>query len=364
MSMMDAFSSTYKEARAKFLAAAYNAGGNCVEYVEPGKGVHGEPLAMDVVRVGPVDSQHMLMITSGCHGVEGYAGSAAQIMALRDSALIKRLQTKRVALLLVHALNPYGFSYSRRVTAEHVDLNRNIVDFSRALPANADYRDMHPLLLPEMWPPAPDNLRAIELAIKNHGFRRFQEMVTGGQYEFPDGLFYGGNAPTWSHLTFLAVLRRVPLSVRKAAWIDLHTGLGACGVGERIFTGGGSSDAESVARQWWGEITQTENETAVSTKLTGQLGGLVRGELAERLVTSITLEFGTTAPVEVLHALRADAWAYRAETDAKQWRTQAAIAMKDAFLIDSPVWKEGVIEQSMATIEAAVKGLENYPTAA
>jgi hypothetical protein len=156
---------------------------------------------------------------------------------------------------------------------------------------------------------------------------------------------------------FSAVLEKIPLSIDQIAWIDLHTGLGSRGVGECIFTGGGGENALCLARQWWGNVTLTEDESAVSTALTGQLGVLVLKRLGNRLISSITLEFGTCGPLEVLQALRADAWAHSKPEDAVRWKVDSAESMKSAFFIDNLDWKSAVLEQSMAAILGAVNGL-------
>ena len=103
-----------------------------------------------------------------------------------------RWRTARIAVLLVHAVNPHGFSHGRRVNEDNVDLNRNFRDFTAPAPVNAAYADVHPLLLPATWPPPPENEAAIGAYIAAHGERAFQAAVTGGQYAFPDGLFFGG----------------------------------------------------------------------------------------------------------------------------------------------------------------------------
>jgi hypothetical protein len=355
--LKNTFATSYQEARLKFLQATSDLGLQKKEYLEPGFGVQGEVLAMDVAHLGPNNASRMLVLTSGCHGVEGYAGSAAQVMVLLDQELHQRLYQQDVSILLVHAINPYGFSYARRVTADNVDLNRNCVDFGQPLPPNPEYGALHRLLLPPIWPPDPDNMRPLALAIETMGMRRFQDAVTRGQYEHPDGIFFGGRAPTWSQRTLSTVLDGIPQSIDRIAWIDLHTGLGPRGVGERIFTGGGADDAQILARQWWGDITMTEDASAVSSALTGQLGSLFSKQLHSRLLSSITLEFGTCAPLEVLHALRADAWAHSAHGGGAQMRATIAKNMKNAFFIDSQDWKEAVLEQSLVAIHAAVDGL-------
>lgn len=73
----------------------------------------------------------MLALQSATHGVEGFAGSACILDLLRTGAA--RELPPDTALLLVHAINPWGFAWIRRTTAEGVDLNRNFVDFSGPL---------------------------------------------------------------------------------------------------------------------------------------------------------------------------------------------------------------------------------------
>ena len=68
------FSQSYAEARGKFLAAAERAGLDVESHVHPMLGRDRETLAMDVVRDGPADAPALLVISSACHGVEGYCG--------------------------------------------------------------------------------------------------------------------------------------------------------------------------------------------------------------------------------------------------------------------------------------------------
>ena len=82
MNVVDAFSQSYREARDKFLAATEAAGLDLHPHLHPLLGRDGETLAMDVVLDGARDADALLLITSGCHGVEGYCGSGAQIALL------------------------------------------------------------------------------------------------------------------------------------------------------------------------------------------------------------------------------------------------------------------------------------------
>ena len=85
----------------------------------------------------------------------------------------------------MHAVNPHGFSYGRRVNEDNADLNRNFRDFDVPAPVNATYADVHALLLPPVWPPAPEHEAKLGAYIAAHGARAFQEAVTGASTRSP-----------------------------------------------------------------------------------------------------------------------------------------------------------------------------------
>jgi len=246
------FANSYAQARQKFLSAAQATGLTVDSYSHPLKGRDGEVLAMDVVLDGAPDTQALLIISSACHGVEGYCGSGVQIHALQNTPWRAAAKANGIAVLYIHALNPHGFSHVRRVTHENVDINRNFQDFSQALPDNPAYREIQPLLLPEVWPPDGANTAATQHYIAERGMKAFQAAISKGQHEFPEGLFFGGQAPTWSNLTLRKVLQKYGQACKKLAWIDLHTGLGPSGVGERIFACADDAAAYARAKAWWG----------------------------------------------------------------------------------------------------------------
>ena len=144
----------------------------------PLPGRDGETLAMDVALDGSADAERLLIVSSACHGVEGYCGSGVQVFAAHDAEWREHARSAGVAVLYIHALNPHGFSWVRRVTNENVDLNRNFQDFSRPLPQNPAYAELHDLLLPAQWPPTAENEAAIQDYIAKHGLTRFQAAST------------------------------------------------------------------------------------------------------------------------------------------------------------------------------------------
>ena len=249
---LNVFSQNYQQARGQFLEAVESASLTVDSYAHPASGATGEPLFMDVVLHGDPASKSLLILTSACHGVEGFCGSGAQIAALRDPEWMAAVRDSGVAVLIIHALNPHGFSHLRRVTNEGVDLNRNFHSFTDALPSNAAYHQLHPLLIPQQWPPSPTVVQALEDFEAAHPIGAYQSAVTRGQHTHPDGLFYGGTSPTWSNQTLRLVLRKYGRRCDQLGWIDYHTGLGPRGFAERIFASPDDAAAFARAKAWWG----------------------------------------------------------------------------------------------------------------
>lgn len=362
MSAAEAFSRTYAEARAKFLQAAADAGLAVESKPHPRPGLHGEPLAMDVAREGPPDAARLLVVSSGCHGVEGYCGSGVQVDLLRDAAWRQRAAAAGVAVLYIHALNPYGFSHVRRTTHENVDLNRNFHDFAAPLPVNTAYRELHRLLVPAQWPPAPDNEEAIAAWLARHGEKAFQAAVSGGQYEFADGLFYGGRAPSWSNLALREVLRAHGRRAARIAWIDIHTGLGPSGVGERIYAGRDDRADIARARQWWDgggrtPVTSIYDGSSTSAFLTGMMFAAAYEECPQAQYTGMALEYGTVPVLETLQALRAEQW-LNAHPEAPAELAEAIRGqVMAAFYTDTDAWRGQVLAQAREVVGQAVEGL-------
>jgi hypothetical protein len=359
------FSATYAEARQNFLQAARAADAAIEAHFNPNvSGVEGEELATDVARFGEMDAEALLIVISGTHGNEGFCGSGCQTGFIRKGVIDAR--PKSVALLMAHAINPYGFSHIRRVTEDNVDLNRNFRDFSEALPQNPRYAEIHDLLLPSDWDgpgraSADAALRAWRDA--SGGMKAFQAAVAGGQYAYPDGLFFGGRKPTWSNETFRAIVRKHGAGARRVGVIDFHTGLGPAGYGEPLSIVAPGAPAFTRARAWWGgEVTSTADGTSKSPPITGPLIGSVEESLPGAEVTAIGLEYGTIELTGVLDALRGDNWLYARGLKAGV-RMDSTLArdikakVREALYVDTDEWKQRVYARGADFVLKAFRGL-------
>lgn len=366
ISIPNAFSGSYLQARVKFLEAAALAGVAVQSHAHPLKGVSGEDLGVDVARDGPLNAENLLIVSSACHGVEGYCGTGVQTFALHDADWLAKARAAGVAVLYIHALNPYGFSHIRRTTHENVDLNRNFQDFTKPLPANAAYRALHSLILPEQWPPDAANQASVAAFIASQGQAAYQSAITQGQHEFADGLFYGGQSATWSNNTLRGVLRQHTASAKRVAWIDLHTGLGPSGVGERIWAGRNDAAGIARAKAWWGggqdgnaatPITSIYDGTSSSAFLTGLMWHAMYQEAPAAEYTGIAMEYGTLPVFDVLQALRAEHWLNNHPEAPPELAQQIKAQMLAAFYTDTDLWKGQIISQARQAMFQAVDGL-------
>lgn len=353
------FAATYAEARGKFLRAAAARGLSVARHSHPTAfGADGEELSADVAVLGDAGAPAMLLLTSGTHGVEGFCGSGCQVVLLHDDAFVAAVQAARVRVVFLHALNPYGFSHLRRTNEDNVDLNRNFRDFASPPVPYAPYAEIHDLLVPATWPPSPDNEARIADYAARHGEKALQAAMSGGQCEFPDGLFYGGLRPAWSNDVLRAVLRDQGGRSRQIGWIDFHTGLGPRGHGERIFAGRNvAADLARTKSIWGDDVTTFHDGSSTSAPLTGVNFNAVYEECPHAAYAGIALEYGTLPLEATFNALRADQWlANHAEAGADA-RARIKRTIRDAFYVDADDWKVQVCRQARDAALAALPPL-------
>lgn len=358
MTTADSFSADYASARARFRDAAAAAGADLDAFAHPERGRQGEALAADVAWIGPRDAERVLVMISGTHGVEGFCGSGAQVDWLRRGEA-SRLSAG-MAALLIHAINPYGFSWLRRVTHENVDLNRNWVDFDAPLPANPGYDAIAEAVVPSVWTEESRTASARVLGgyMGAKGPAAFQQAISGGQYRHPGGVFYGGVAPTWSRRTQTAIYAQYLGQARRIGVIDYHTGLGPWGYGERIVCERPGEAGFARAERWYGAgLTSPSGGTSTSAPISGDGLDAAPRLLSHAEVTGMAMEVGTRSLAEVLLALRADAWLHAHGDPLSPAAAPIKAAIRDAFYGDADDWKGMVAGQSLLATRQAMTAL-------
>ncbi|MGE5650535.1 MAG: DUF2817 domain-containing protein [Bacillota bacterium] len=353
---------SYLESRDRFreLGERIGAVQQCFFHDDPDDADVAPPqLSTDTAYLGAADAPVLVVIASGTHGVEGYAGAACQFRFMHDYST--HHARSGFAYLLVHAVNPWGFLHDRRVTPEGIDLNRNFVDFPVAREAGAGYAAYHELLLTR-FRPLPrgwwNEVRLLSHALTRARRKALQAAVTTGQYAYPDGLFFGGTAPARSRLVWEDIVRSFARDRRRACLLDLHTGLGKRGAGELIsYLPPGTAAFTRMASWFDGNLKSMAGGDSVSAAVEGTLTAAF-----DRAVTgqsyALGLEFGTRAPLAVLNALRVDHWYHNnAHRLPPSERERARRKMKAAFAGADRAWCGRVAARFDQVLAQLVRGL-------
>ncbi len=336
------FSRDYEEARAAFLNEARIHNALIHSYTVCEDDQIGA-LTMDVAVFAP-SAENTLLVSSGVHGVEGFAGSAIQ------THLIRRGLPSGIRVVMVHAVNPFGMTYLRRTNENNVDLNRN------CLPADMHYSGCHdmyrvldPLLNPRSAYRYPDFfVFKAALQIAKHGMPKLRQAVAGGQYAYPKGLFWGGSKLERS----VAILKN-ELGIWTAAshnllHLDLHTGLGRRKT-YAIFVAKDGPDLTELRHVFGPRVQSLHADASFAYSVSGGVGELIEASFPGQ-VESLALELGTASPVRVLQALRAENQAFFWGGDLKH----AKAGLLEAFCPASKSWREAALQTGAEVFDKAV----------
>ncbi len=344
------FSRTYQHAREKFLQLCTSTEAEVEHIQHPGTGPDGD-IYMDVALWGERECEHMLIIASATHGIEGYAGSGLQSLLLAEG-LSARLP-HGTSLLMIHGVNPHGFAWQRRVTEANVDLNRNFIDH-RTPPGNDEYLEIAELLEPEDWSEQVEtNIRERLAELRQlHSARWVQGAMTKGQYTHANGFFYGGHEPAWSNLRMHELGERYFQCARLATMVDIHTALGGFGAAEYITTYPKQSSEYQRCQKLWGDrVRTTDTGESLSVDVNGPMVNAMQ-QYSDAL--GIGLEFGTKPVSEVTMALIADQWLHQhGELDMGKGHP-IKDRMMAAFYPDSDEWRESIAGIARDVVERAL----------
>ena len=363
MSARDGFAGSYRESRARFGEHCRRLGLPVETWeLDGARGPDGETLATDAVRIGPADAERVLFLVSATHGIEGFCGAGVQdaLLAMQPAAMLP----SGVALVLVHALNPYGFAHLRRTNEDTVDLNRNFLPCGSEPPRNPAYDEIHELLVPADWDgsarAAAD--RALDAYRSARGDRAIQAAACGGQWDHADGLFYGGRTPAWSNRTWHRILDRFAATAKLVGVIDFHTGLGARGACELISGADAGSDEARLADRWFGPGIVTPGGASTAPAAQGFMGQSLGRALPHASSALVVAEFGTVAFDEVLRVLRADNWLHARGDPASSLGRSIKADMRAAFFGADAAWQAAILDRSLPLIRDALSAIADTPS--
>ena len=324
-------------------------------YPHPLPGPNGEALETVAAWAGPDDAERLLILVSGTHGLEGLAGSGCQIHWIERGGVSEL--PPGTAALLIHIINPWGCAWNRRQTEDNVDLNRNFCDFTRSLPENALYDELHQALV------ATDR-RAGALAVTrfraSHSESEFATALFKGQYAHPDGVGFGGQGPTWSNLTLGRILAdHVGEGAARAMAVDFHTGLGDYGTGLVLsIAAPGSASAQAAARIFGDElISVNARDSSLPYTVQGDLCSAIE-KIVGADTLGIALEFGTFEVDSLLGLQIDDCWLHNHGDPASPEGQKIRSGLRSFFYPDEAEWRKRIAERAEQVIRKSLLHLD------
>lgn len=352
---------SYEECRTRFRRAAAEAGAVVTPELVEAHGPHGLELSIDVVGLGSDRPDRALVVMSGVHGVEGFIGSALQ------TDLVARLDLSSLpadmAVLIVHAVNPWGMAWWRRQNESNVDLNRNWRRSDTAPIHNDAYDELHPLACPDSdeLPSVGDLLSAAQAMVAERGLVWVRDGITAGQYRHPDGLHYGGERTEQSS----AVLERI-IPERLAAasivfTVDLHTGHGPYGELTALSNQPPGSPQDEFLRSVFDRVEATaDNPDASTGTKSGQLANGFADVLPGAKCFATSLEFGTADDLTQLGATYQEQWVHRRGDRSNPEHATAAWAYRCCFTPDDPEWSATSFARGRLVLDRALAAVANW----
>ncbi len=350
------FPDSYHSARDRFLALLDHPNLEVAGYHPyPCAGItpQGHALLTDTLWLGAQEAEKVLVLLAGTHGVEGFAGSAIELDHMDLIACRQLILPPGTAMLIVHALTPWGYAWLRRCGEDGVDLNRNAVDFSAPLPENAGYDTLRSALFCAGKAQRQAGFAEFE---RWHGRTALETAISSGQYNDPEGPFYGGNKPAHGRLVTEDLIRRYDLQGRTLGVIDLHTGLGPYGYGEIICDHQMSSPGVQVAQRWYGAaVTLPALGTSSSVPKTGLMDYIWHGIMTDNSC-HVTLEFGSFSTDRLFEVLLRDHQIWSRKNNSSE-RLAHSEQMRNHFCPDDDAWRASVLFRARQVIAQALQGL-------
>lgn len=321
----------------------------------------------DVIVALPKEKRHLLLVTTGQHGVEGYAGGAFLQLLARE--YLDKLDPEQTGLILVHAINPWGMANSRRVDEDNIDLNRNFVtDWAELKDINTDYPSLRFFLEPGK-PGKREGKGAFYFrfirALIRAGSGGIKRALTLGQYSYDKGLYYGGTQHQPVSRWLIELYNEVLRDYQHVLHLDIHTGYGPAKRMTVVNSALDLRDTTALKEQFGYDLIVKANPEEFYTiqgDMVDYMCWLGR-QYPETRLYSTCFEFGTLgdslgAQVKSLRALVEENRLWQGGGDASQ-AEGIRKQFIEAFYPSSSVWRQQVVADSRRALEGilAYEGL-------
>ena len=301
-----------------------------------------------------VDCDTVLVTISGVHGIEGFCGSAIQ------NHLLRTLNGHTLSQIHVHSLNAWGMKFFSRTNEDHIDVNRNFIDFSQPLPINLDYDLIHDRVNLINWNSETKKDFEIFLQefIKTHGLKTWNKAFSGGQYQYPDGIAFGGCQPTRSNQILNKILEFIPSHSKSIVILDFHTGIGKFGeaLGLVQYKGeqGWLQDFLNTSKISNILIQDNDNLPMSPSHFSGSVINFFHTMLLKNTLC-IVFEYGTYDPLKMIKAIIYDNWSRHRDKAKGLLERQNLLAL---YCPTDEIWRAKVITHVEEFTQRLLNSLE------
>ncbi len=363
MGEVSAFSEDYATARQRLLQAASGLDWSIESHSIGIAGPNGEELTFDAICSPGDGCENAIVLSSGVHGVEGFFGSAVQLALLNEWSSHSLPEMRYVFL---HALNPYGFAWIRRFDENNADLNRNfLLRNEQYANSPVGYSELDSLLNPKRPPSRwePFVLKAL-WEISRHGMPALKQAIASGQYEYPQGLFFGGFVPSKMQTVLSESLKRVLNGIQRVVHLDFHTGLGSMGAFKLLIDYPLSERQRNQLTDLFGLNSYEDCGSAgVSYDVRGGFG---RWCVSQSFVPNYLFgcaEYGTYSPIKIVGGLRAENQSHHWGAPSAASTKRAKRRLKELFCPSSLSWRSRVMEHSLQLVTQTAHKLDKLSPA-
>jgi len=350
----------YFASRARFCEQARSAGARVERHEIQAVGPRGEALSIDIAVFEAPHTEKLVVLSSGVHGVEGFVGASIQVNALQ--LLARESLSKNINVALIHAVNPWGYAHLRRVNEDNIDVNRNFIDpAEHQVLTNPDYSALDALINPRGAPQTGDQLKYLinvsAQIIRNRGVRKLSKIIATGQYNYPQGLFFGGTAASESNRILQQILLKLSEGVRQVIHLDLHSGLGQPAVATLIANSNADTPERCLQRLrlHYGRSVLFENAKGNAYNAQGTLSQWYQTAFREKRFLYLCVEIGTVNPIRVFSAMRRENQAHHWTASDSKPNQESKQALLRVFAPDSQRWRNNSLQEGTSVVQNTIR---------
>lgn len=325
-----------------------------------------EDNSIDVIYAEATSSNDKVaLLTSGEHGIEGYAGAA--VIHLFVDHYLASIDPSTTGICLVHAINPWGMRHFRRVTENNVDLNRNYFLEETDIPydLNENYEKESHIFLPKkpvdvISKEKTELYEALSKGMMNEGYKGIKQAKGMGQFQFDRGVYFGGydEEPSGSYIKTWQ--RHLLGQFQKVIHMDWHTALGPTNEVTMVISEKHGIKEDELKASYGMENIQVFSPEDVKGDSTNYFYELREAEYPSTSLFSALFEFGTfgtsrEAELREFTTIILENQLYWEGTEHEESREWILEELMNMFYPKEKEWKESVLEEACEAIESVLK---------